>query len=146
MECRTGIVAMLFAISGCSLETCSSESAMNDKLAHDLPRLSRELALPLPSDTKVVWVQHEEGMDDMTRAKLTMRATTFAELAPQLPLKPEELTAGPGELGPNYEGWNPEATPGIRSGEAKLEGGRFLHFGYAKQGDQVTLFVVNFGT
>ncbi len=143
---RSATLTLLIAISGCEIRACSSDNATMDDIVHDLPRLSRELALPLPIETKVVWAQHETGIDDMTRAKVTMSTAAFARLAPSLPLKPEDLMAGPGELGPDYKGWDPDATPGMRSGEAQLEGGRFLHFGYAERDGGVTLFVVNFGT
>jgi hypothetical protein len=144
LQYRSWIAALLLVSGGCSFKACSGQT--DDGLAQDLPRLSEALGLPLPAQTQVIWAQRQEGMDDMTRAKLRMDKASFSRLAPKLPLAPEQLGEGSGELGPNHGGWDPEGTPGMRSGEAALPGARFLHYGFAEQDGLVTLFVVNFGT
>lgn len=113
----------------------------------DLHSLAAELGIPLPPDTRVLWLERQAGVDDLVRAKLQMSRSAFEQLSLQLPIQDKDLRAGSGRLGTDHGGWDPHATGGLRSGQAPLAGARYLTLGVAADGDgQVTLFVVNYGT
>jgi hypothetical protein len=115
-------------------------------MTKDLATLEKEVGIPLPADTRVLWVERQSGMDDMVRTKLQMSRRAFATLADKLPVKPKDLRPGAGRLGTDREGWDPHATPGLRSGQAALDDGRYLNVGVADDGATVTVFLMNHGT
>lgn len=146
MTIRYAVLLMVALLTG-----CPAKREDNMKTDHaqstDLNSLSKELGIPLPQGTKVLWVDHQSGMDDMVRAKLQLTRAAFDEIVPRLPIGESSLRAGPGRLGTDIESWNPHGTPGLRSGSVALEGGRFLLLGIAEDGaGQVTMFVANHGT
>ena len=143
--------AMWLLVSTLNVAACpaTQEEKMDTKKdkAMDLASLEKELGVPLPKDAKLLWVDHQSGMDDLVRAKLQISRAAFDQIAPRLPIQESQLRKGPGRLGTDTGAWNPHQVPGLKSGSVALEGARFLHLGLADDGaGGLTLFIVNHGT
>lgn len=121
--------------------------APNRNANEDIAALSRELMVELPKGTRVLGVERQHGLDDMTRAKIELGRNEFEPLLLRLPMARDTFSKGKSRLGADSGFWNPGATPGIRYAQSPLPEGRALHVGYAANSPgTVVIFIVNHGT
>lgn len=108
--------------------------------------LSSALQVPLPAEATVLGVEHQQGMDDMVRAKIAVPRAHFTDFRRRIPVPPAAMEDKAGALlgtGPSW--WAPD--PSTRVGQAPLDAGRVLHLGIEDTGKPTVLvYLVNHGT
>lgn len=150
---RTRLIVCVSAfVAACSLsgrtdETHKNESAsaMTDHVA-DRAELQAQLGFALPETARVVWREHQQGMDAMIRVKLEMTRSAFEQLAASVPIVEQDLRPGAGRLGRDKGEWNPHSTPSIRSTQLALPDANFMNVGVAEANGLVTVFITRHGT
>lgn len=109
--------------------------------------LSRELGVVLPAGARVVGVHREAGIDSLVSVKIEMATEEARAFLQASPVKAEAMRAGTrGFLGPNHDSWDPSHAPGLRTGQARLDGGRVLNIGVSERGAVTVLYIVAHGT
>jgi len=111
-----------------------------------LSALSRDFGFPIPSDTKILGVKRESGMDTLVQAKLLISPSSLEHFLAGLSIPADVLRTGVGRLGSDDGFWNPHATPTLRSGTKPLTDGRYLLLGIADSAEGTLVFVARHGT
>jgi hypothetical protein len=129
----------------------SNEMTTRDSVSSGAPSLQdlgRQLGVTFPPGTRVVGVDHQNGMDDLVGAKVEMKRADWPAFIASTPIHPASFRHGNrGLLGPDKGFWNPNQYPGLRTAQAQLPQARALNIGFDDSAaDPVAVFVVNHGT
>lgn len=131
---------LLPAAPGCGAAPSQDRSTMATT-GTDQTAIIKRIGLTLPSSAQVEYADYTAGMDDAARLLLLMSQADWTAFldgivrkAPRPPEFGEDLNFA---LGPEKEGWKPETTKGLKTGQVvwgvnQSEG---LNIGFAPVGD-----------
>ncbi len=143
MLSRLALALILFGCKPQGQTSINTSSPQHTNLA----ALSKRIGVPLPESTRVIGVEHQQGKDDMIRAKLEMPRADLEAIGSALPIDPSKLRPGVGRLGIDRNFWNPSEYQDLRSGSVVLEGARGFHLGVAYLADgTAVVFIMSHGT
>ena len=110
--------------------------------------LGSELGVKFPASARLIGVEREDGMDDMTRAKVAIAPADLSAFLASTPLAPSAFAPGSGGfLFGNQDWWDPNSALHLRAAQARLPSARVLNIGIDDgRPGVVFLYIVNHGT
>lgn len=110
--------------------------------------LGTEVGVKFPASARLVGVEQEDGMDDMTRAKVAIAPADLPAFLASTPLAPSAFAPGSGGfLFRDQDWWDPNSALNLRASQARLPSARVLNIGIDDGHPGVVfLYIVNHGT
>jgi hypothetical protein len=153
---RLGLALLLAAAVALSLAAACTKGSdrrggdpeMNAEKTESAESLGRELGVSLPANARVVGVHREAGIDGLIAVKIELPTADARAVLDSSPIDKAAMRPGSrGFLGPDRDNWwDPSKAPGLRTGQAPLDGGRFLNIGVSERGATTFLYLVTHGT
>lgn len=98
-----------------------------------------------PAGTKVVFSSHLDDRNRKLRAKLKLPTPEVPGFLGQFGYTPAELRRGPGRIGSDIDGWNPNTTDGLRHDSRSVQGKGHQTFALVEHGAITLVFMLQFG-
>lgn len=144
----TFLVMMGLAAAGLSLFVTRAR-VVDDALWPSLDELGPRSGVVFPESANLLTYHEKRGMDEYMQAKVSLPVEDLQAFIERSPITLDRLDAAQNyRLGIDHDTWDPESTPGLRTGEAWLDAlQRALIIGITEPvGKQVTLYLVAHAT
>ena len=142
---RAVAVLLWLSVTACGGSDNNSRQQRENQMP-TIAELNSSLGVSLPSETRIVGVHAEAGIDDMRSAKVEIPRSQLAAFLDGTRIPRFE----PGDadlLGPDKGFWDPHRAKKLRVGDVQLPGARFLVVAFDDSGDDVaTVYLMNHGT